>query len=169
MAYGGVTTTKRSISSKYFPSSGSPTTVPPPFTSISVPTAPPKIVTPPTPPYTDPSSHKSLPPAPPMHPTTIPPFTPPKALFPPSFTTPAPHEEPSYIPPIRSFFTPPLPPEYANPFADKPTLRGSNSEGGISQAGRRPVPPPARSPSGRDRIPLRPPDLVPNLERDGSG
>lgn len=169
VAYGGVTTTKRSISSKYFPSSGSPTTVPPPFTSISVPTAPPKVVTPPTPPYTDLSSHKSLPPAPPMHPTTVSPFTPPKALFPPSFTTPVPLEEPSYIPPIRSFFTPPLPPEYANPFADKPTLRGSNSDGGISQVGRRPAPPPARSPSGRERIPLRPPDLVPNLERDGSG
>ncbi|GFG33488.1 hypothetical protein Cfor_04959 [Coptotermes formosanus] len=169
VAYGGVTTTKRSISSKYFPSSGTPTTVPPPFTSISVPTAPPKIVTPPTPPYSNSSSHKSLPPAPPMHPTTVPPFTPPKALFPPSFTTPAPREEPSYIPPIRSFFTPPLPPEYANPFADKPTLRGSNSDGGISHTGRRPIPPPPRPPSGRDRIPLRPPDLAPNLERDGSG
>lgn len=31
---------------------------------------------------------------------------------------------PSYAPPGRAFFTPPLPPEYRNPFADKPTLRG---------------------------------------------
>jgi hypothetical protein len=105
-----------------------------------------------------------------MHPSTVPPFMPPKTLFPPSFTTPTPHEVPSYIPPIRSFFTPPLPPEYTNPFADKPTLRGSNSDGESSNAGRRPIPPPPpRPPSGRDRIPLRPPDLVPNLERDGSG
>lgn len=169
MAYGGATTTKRSISSKYFPASGSPTTVPPPFTSISLPTVPPKIVTQPTLPYTNPSSHKSLPPVPSMHPTTVPPFMPPKTLFPPPFTTPTPHEVPSYIPPIRSYFTPPLPPDYANPFADKPTLRGSNSDGGIPNAGRRPIPPPPRPPSGRDRIPWRPPDMVPNLERDGSG
>lgn len=35
---------------------------------------------------------------------------------------------PSYSPPSRSFFTPPLPPEYSNPFADKPTLRGTPNE-----------------------------------------
>ncbi|XP_069694554.1 uncharacterized protein [Periplaneta americana] len=167
VAYGGVTTTKRSISSKYLPSSGSPTTVPPPFTSISVPTAPPRIVTPPTPPYINPSNQKSV--SPPVS-TTILPFTPPKTLHPPSFTTASPREVPSYIPPIRSFFTPPLPPEYArNPFADKPTLRGSNSDGGSSSAGRRPIPPPPRPPSGRERIPLRPPDLAPPVDRDGSG
>jgi hypothetical protein len=103
-----------------------------------------------------------------MQPTTIPPFMPPNTLFPPSSTTPTPQEVPSYIPPIRSFFTPPLPPEYANPFADKPTLRGSNSDGGILNAERRPVQSPPRSPSERDRIPLRAPDFVPNLEQDGS-
>lgn len=35
---------------------------------------------------------------------------------------------PAYNPPDRNTFTPPLPPERFNPFADKPTLRGSNSE-----------------------------------------
>lgn len=163
-----MTTTKRSISSKYFPSSGSPTTVPPPITSISVPAVPPKIVTPPTPPYTNIPSHRSLQPIPPMHSTTIPPFTPPETLFPPSFTTPTPHEVPSYIPPIRSFFTPPLPPEYANPFADKPTLRGSNSDGATLNGGRIPVQSLPNPVSGRDRIPLRAPDVVPNLEQDGN-
>lgn len=71
---------------------------------------------------------------------------------------------PSYSPPARSFFTPPLPPEYQHPFADKPTLRGTNNEGGVvpntsSYINRRPIPPPSLMP-GHERIPFRPPDLV---------
>ncbi|XP_013112826.2 uncharacterized protein LOC106090992 [Stomoxys calcitrans] len=71
---------------------------------------------------------------------------------------------PSYSPPARSFFTPPLPPEYQHPFADKPTLRGTNNEGGIvpntgSYINRRPIPPPSLMP-GHERIPFRPPDLA---------
>ncbi|GLV37051.1 uncharacterized protein CBL_02117 [Carabus blaptoides fortunei] len=65
-------------------------------------------------------------------------------------------EVPSYVPPSRSFFTPPLPPEYLNPFADKPTLRGTNSE---TYQNRRPIPPPSLMPK-KDRIPFRP-DLPP--------
>lgn len=73
---------------------------------------------------------------------------------------------PSYSPPARSFFTPPLPPEYQHPFADKPTLRGTNNEGGIvpntgSYINRRPIPPPSLMP-GHERIPFRPPDLPPS-------
>lgn len=71
---------------------------------------------------------------------------------------------PSYSPPTRSFFTPPLPREYNNPFADKPTLRGTNSEVGIMDTGnfmnRRPIPPPSITP-GHERVPLRP-DLIPD-------
>lgn len=71
---------------------------------------------------------------------------------------------PSYSPPTRSFFTPPLPREYNNPFADKPTLRGTNSEVGIMDTGnpmsRRPIPPPSITP-GHERVPLRP-DLSEN-------
>lgn len=66
---------------------------------------------------------------------------------------------PSYSPPTRSFFTPPLPREYNNPFADKPTLRGTNSEVGIMDTGnflnRRPIPPPSITPV-HDRVPDRP-------------
>ncbi|XP_074094143.1 uncharacterized protein LOC141524273 [Cotesia typhae] len=70
---------------------------------------------------------------------------------------PAFRELPSYAPPSRAPFTPPLPPEYLNPFADKPTLRGTNSE---SHSGvRRPIPPPSLTPA-HERIPIRPPDLV---------
>ncbi|XP_055857660.1 uncharacterized protein LOC129920473 [Episyrphus balteatus] len=73
-----------------------------------------------------------------------------------------PGDMPSYSPPARSFFTPPLPPEYQNPFADKPTLRGTNNEGVIVNTGtyinRRPIPPPSLMP-GHERIPFRPPDL----------
>lgn len=73
-----------------------------------------------------------------------------------------PGDMPSYSPPARSFFTPPLPPEYQNPFADKPTLRGTNSDSGIINAGtftnRRPIPPPSLMP-GHERIPFRPPEL----------
>ncbi|KPJ00631.1 hypothetical protein RR46_07470, partial [Papilio xuthus] len=62
---------------------------------------------------------------------------------------------PSYAPPGRAFFTPPLPPEYRNPFADKPTLRGTNTDGN-NYLNRRPIPPPSLGP-GHDRIPIRPP------------
>ncbi|XP_016978615.1 uncharacterized protein LOC108044211 isoform X2 [Drosophila rhopaloa] len=68
-----------------------------------------------------------------------------------------PGDIPSYSPPSRAFFTPPLPPEYQNPFADKPTLRGTNNEGLVG-INRRPIPPPSLMPS-QDRIPIRPPDL----------
>nr|XP_022920396.1 uncharacterized protein LOC111428900 [Onthophagus taurus] len=69
---------------------------------------------------------------------------------------------PSYVPPSRAFFTPPLPPEYLNPFADKPTLRGTNSDG---FGNRRPIPPPSLMPN-KDRIPFRPdiPNKV-NIEK----
>ncbi|EDW10884.2 uncharacterized protein LOC6585768 isoform X2 [Drosophila mojavensis] len=74
-----------------------------------------------------------------------------------------PGDIPSYSPPSRAFFTPPLPPEYQNPFADKPTLRGTNNEGLISNTvpfnNRRPIPPPSLMP-GHERIPFRPPDLA---------
>ncbi|XP_060661254.1 uncharacterized protein LOC132794947 [Drosophila nasuta] len=75
-----------------------------------------------------------------------------------------PGDIPSYSPPSRSFFTPPLPPEYQNPFADKPTLRGTNNEGLIAgntvqYNNRRPIPPPSLTP-GHERIPFRPPDLT---------
>ncbi|KAH8269805.1 hypothetical protein KR018_011259 [Drosophila ironensis] len=69
-----------------------------------------------------------------------------------------PGDIPLYSPPSRAFFTPPLPPEYQNPFADKPTLRGTNNEGLIA-INRRPIPPPSLMPS-QDRIPFRPPELV---------
>ncbi|XP_053595234.1 uncharacterized protein LOC103573800 [Microplitis demolitor] len=76
----------------------------------------------------------------------------PRVTVPPAF-----RELPSYAPPSRAPFTPPLPPEYLNPFADKPTLRGTNSE---SHSGvRRPIPPPSLTPA-HERIPIRPPDLV---------
>ncbi|KAL7726681.1 hypothetical protein ACLKA6_012762 [Drosophila palustris] len=74
-----------------------------------------------------------------------------------------PGDIPSYSPPSRSFFTPPLPPEYQNPFADKPTLRGTNNEGLVANTvafnNRRPIPPPSLMP-GHERIPFRPPDLT---------
>uniref|UniRef100_A0A7G3AJU6 Putative hybrid signal transduction histidine kinase m n=1 Tax=Lutzomyia longipalpis TaxID=7200 RepID=A0A7G3AJU6_LUTLO len=80
-----------------------------------------------------------------------------------------PGDMPSYAPPSRSFFTPPLPPEYQNPFADKPTLRGTNSDLGVIHASggfhRRPIPPPSLVP-GYERIPYRPPDLVPTRPED---
>ncbi|XP_011699911.1 PREDICTED: uncharacterized protein LOC105457130 [Wasmannia auropunctata] len=63
---------------------------------------------------------------------------------------------PSYAPPSRALFTPPLPPEYLHPFADKPTLRGTNSD--VHPGNRRPVPPPSLTPA-HERIPIRPPDL----------
>ncbi|XP_014483086.1 PREDICTED: uncharacterized protein LOC106748754 [Dinoponera quadriceps] len=63
---------------------------------------------------------------------------------------------PSYAPPSRALFTPPLPPEYLHPFADKPTLRGTNSD--VHTGNRRPMPPPSLTPA-HERIPMRPPDL----------
>lgn len=73
--------------------------------------------------------------------------------------SPAFRDLPSYAPPSRAPFTPPLPPEYLNPFADKPTLRGTNSESHTGS--RRPIPPPSLTPA-HERIPIRPPDLVEN-------
>lgn len=75
-------------------------------------------------------------------------------------------ELPSYSPPNRSFLTPRVPPEYPlNPFAEQPTLRGTNSESGIGSGfnniNRRPIPPPSLMP-GHEKIPIRPQDLVPN-------
>lgn len=90
----------------------------------------------------------------------------PKTPHLPPYTTPNTQEVPSYVPQMRKFFTPPLPPEYSNPFADKPTLRGSYSDSGTSNVGRRPIPPPPRPPPGRERIPLRPPDLATNIEKE---
>ncbi|KAJ8910499.1 hypothetical protein NQ315_012346 [Exocentrus adspersus] len=71
-------------------------------------------------------------------------------------------EPPSYVPPSRAFFTPPLPPEYQNPFADKPTLRGTNSDSFVN---RRPIPPPSLMPNRQDRIPFRPDLPKVNAER----
>lgn len=71
---------------------------------------------------------------------------------------------PSYVPPSRILFTPPLPPEFVNPFADKPTLRGTNSD---NFGNRRPIPPPSLMPN-KDRIPFRPdlpPSKVVNVEK----
>lgn len=64
---------------------------------------------------------------------------------------------PSNPPPLRTLFTPPLPREYANPFADKPTLRGTNVD--VHQSQRRPIPPPSLTPA-HERIPIKPPDLI---------
>ncbi|XP_055628604.1 uncharacterized protein LOC129770042 [Toxorhynchites rutilus septentrionalis] len=70
-----------------------------------------------------------------------------------------PGDIPSYSPPFRASFTPPLPRNYTNPFADKPTLRGTNSDSAIINTGsyvnRRPLPPPSLMP-GHERIPIRP-------------
>uniref|UniRef100_A0A182WYC1 Proline-rich transmembrane protein 3/4 domain-containing protein n=1 Tax=Anopheles quadriannulatus TaxID=34691 RepID=A0A182WYC1_ANOQN len=78
---------------------------------------------------------------------------------------------PAYSPPSRTFFTPPLPRNYTNPFADKPTLRGTNSDSTIINTGtyanRRPLPPPSLMP-GHERIPMRPPDLVPGAPGAGN-
>lgn len=70
-------------------------------------------------------------------------------------------EGPLY-PTSRGFITPPLPREHHNPFADKPTLRGSNSDNSVSN--RRPqipIPPPVPIyKSDKDRIPIKRPDLI---------
>lgn len=79
---------------------------------------------------------------------------------------------PAYTSPARNYFTRPLPPG-SNPFADKPTLRGTNSDTGIintsSFIGRRPAPP-SLVPS-HEKIPYRPPDLQngnPTINNKGS-
>lgn len=78
---------------------------------------------------------------------------------------------PSYAPPARTgFFTPPLPPEYLNPFAGKPTLRGSNSESNSHNARRPMPPPPLFRPhyENKERVPLPPPDfMVPEAKPSG--
>lgn len=63
-------------------------------------------------------------------------------------------------PPNRGgFFTPPLPRDQFNfPFADKPTLRGSNSES--TATNKRPPIPPIVPKIERERIPIKRPDLV---------
>lgn len=87
------------------------------------------------------------------------PMVKPKSTSPPMF-----RELPSYSPPARALFTPPLPPEYANPFADKPTLRGTNIDAHSSS--RRPVPPPSLTPV-RERIPIKPPDFIESNTKNG--
>lgn len=73
--------------------------------------------------------------------------------------TPPTRALPSYSPPSRILITPALPPEYLHPFADKPTLRGSNSDS-INVGNRRPIPPPPPIRlSPEELIPIRPPDL----------
>ncbi|XP_051163542.1 uncharacterized protein LOC127282972 [Leptopilina boulardi] len=86
-------------------------------------------------------------------------WTQPSVKSPASRATPSPvfREQPSYAPPSKSFFTPPLPPELSNPFADKPTLRGTHYDPHVVL--RRPVPPPSGTPA-QERIPIRPKDLV---------
>lgn len=83
----------------------------------------------------------------------------PSARYPPvprATVSPVFRELPSYAPPSRALFTPPLPPEYLHPFANKPTLRGTNSDAHSNP--KRPVPPPSGTPA-HERIPIRPPDL----------
>ncbi|XP_065343085.1 uncharacterized protein LOC135941461 [Cloeon dipterum] len=68
----------------------------------------------------------------------------------------------------RPRFKPPLPPEYNNPFADKGILRGSQSEGPATGSGRRqnlPPKPQIPLPDIQQRIPYRPPDLPPQVDR----
>jgi hypothetical protein len=86
------------------------------------------------------------------------PITIPRSTNPPLF-----RELPSYAPPSRALFTPPLPPEYANPFADKPTLRGTNID--VHSNSRRLIPPPSLTPT-HERIPIKPPDLIEDATRN---
>lgn len=91
----------------------------------------------------------------------------PIARYPPPRATASPifRDLPSYAPPSRALFTPPLPPEYLHPFADKPTLRGTNSD--VHTGNRRPMPPPSLTPA-HERIPIRPPDLPQNPSQEMS-
>ncbi|KAK4878444.1 hypothetical protein RN001_010950 [Aquatica leii] len=72
---------------------------------------------------------------------------------------------PSYVPPNKALFTPPLPDKFIHPFADKPTLRGTNSDSFVNK---RPFPRPSLLTPNKDQIPYRP-DLSPskpiNVER----
>lgn len=80
-----------------------------------------------------------------------------------------PVDMPSYTSPARTYFTRPLPPG-SNPFADKPTLRGTNSDSGIINTSTfigRPRPAPPSLVPSHDKIPYRPPDLPPNSNPNG--
>ncbi|XP_059489500.1 uncharacterized protein LOC132204765 [Neocloeon triangulifer] len=99
----------------------------------------------------------TTPSVPPPTPPTTPRRPPPP---PPRPITPAPRRPTSSTeaPVTRGRLKHPLPPEYLNPFADKPILRGSLSEG--SHGGhKRPPPVPPKGPPEQERIPIRPPDL----------
>lgn len=69
-----------------------------------------------------------------------------------------PNNQQPYPPPSRSSITPPLPPEFLNPFADKPSLRGSHSDSNNIPM-RKPIPPMLKLPE-KDMIPIKPPDLA---------
>ncbi|KAJ1525131.1 hypothetical protein ONE63_009967 [Megalurothrips usitatus] len=130
VAYGGTTTTKRSVNPNNAP--------PPPPSAPALPTAASPLTTISAPSTTTESSPLPAP------------------------TSPSNQDLPPYAPPSRVFITPPLPPEYVDQFADKPTLRGSNSDS-PSTVARRPLPPPPppyRAPPEEERIPIRPPDLA---------
>ncbi|KAF5284194.1 hypothetical protein FQR65_LT00194 [Abscondita terminalis] len=60
---------------------------------------------------------------------------------------------PSYVPPNKALFTPPLPDKFIHPFADKPTLRGTNSDSFVNK---RPFPRPSLLTPNKDQIPYRP-------------
>ncbi|XKL64214.1 hypothetical protein PGB90_004300 [Kerria lacca] len=90
---------------------------------------------------------------------------PPSNLFPSTSKYPAPSipdsvDAASHPPINRGFFTPPLPKDQFNfLFADRPTLRGSNSENTASN--KRPLPPPLIPKTiEKERIPILHPDLV---------
>ncbi|XP_044004444.1 uncharacterized protein LOC122849725 [Aphidius gifuensis] len=151
-------TTKRSVPAYEAQVSASTTlsTIPSPLTTSTTTTTPSS-----TPPSSSSSSYSlfssltSLP-ASPSSPQSLPPSR--NIPIPRVTVSPTYRELPSYAPPSRAPFTPPLPPEYLNPFADKPTLRGTNYE--TSHTGvRRPIPPPSLTPA-HERIPIRPPDLI---------
>lgn len=75
-----------------------------------------------------------------------------------------PNNQQPYPPPSRSSITPPLPPEFLNPFADKPSLRGSHSESNNIPM-RKPLPPLLKLPD-KELIPIKPPDLaIPDTRR----
>ncbi|KAL1455998.1 hypothetical protein WDU94_000756 [Cyamophila willieti] len=76
-----------------------------------------------------------------------------------------PNNQQPYPPPSRSSITPPLPPEFLNnPFADKPSLRGSHSDSNNIPM-RKPIPPMLKLPE-KELIPIKPPDLaIPDTRR----
>ncbi|CAH0390060.1 unnamed protein product [Bemisia tabaci] len=69
---------------------------------------------------------------------------------------PSPTSQSSYVPPNRFPFTPPLPADYHSPFANKDTLRDSNSDNSNVPNRRPNPPPPVRVPSEMEMIPIRP-------------